>query len=178
MRFNTGVLIACLAGVPLVAGGSLAGVGSQPSSDYIEIDGSKNPEQVPAWVAWETSFRVLALARRKGSMAVPESLEMSEAERQLVFHAAEGQAGRDAMCEERVMRLKPLLGREKVEVLNEKTRAIQLDCRQAVLDARDQLLRSLSPEAQAALIIWVETRKAGIRSWVPRAELDHYRRPD
>ena len=178
MRFNTGVLVACLVGVPLVAGGSLAGVGSQPSSDYIEIDGSKNPEQIPAWVAWETSFRVLALAKRKGSLAVPHSLEMSEAERELVFHAAEGQAKRDAACEEKVMRLKPLLGRETVEVLNEKTRAIQLECRHAILDARDQLLRGLSPEAQTALIIWVEARKAGIRAWVPKAELDHYRRPD
>jgi hypothetical protein len=76
------------------------------------------------------------------------------------------------------MRLKPLLGREKTEVLNEKTRAIQLDCRQAILDARDQLLRSLSPEAQIALIAWVEARKSGIRARVPKAELDHYRRPD
>jgi hypothetical protein len=124
------------------------------------------------------SFRMLALAKRRGSTAVPEGLDMSEAERQLVFHAAEGQAKRDAACEERVMRLKPLLGREKTEVLNEKTRAIQLDCRQAILDARDQLLRSLSPEAQIALIAWVEARKSGIRARVPKAELDHYRRPD
>lgn len=178
MRIRTGVLVTCLLAMFLAAGGSLKRVGSQPSSDYIEIDGRKNPEQVPAWVAWETSFRTLSLAKRKGSLAVPASLEMSEAERNLVFHAAEGQAARDTICEEKVMRLKPLLGREKVEVLNEKTRAIQLECRQAVLDARDQLLRSLSPEAQTTLIIWVDNQKSSIKAWVPRAELDHYRRPD
>jgi hypothetical protein len=163
------------AAAALVGGGDLATV--QEDSRFVEIDGSKNPQDIPEWVAWETGFSMLALAHSKGSLAVPASLGLSGGEADLVFREAAAQLTRDSACQKRVERLRPLLGREKIDVINEKTKTIQLDCRWKTLEARDRLLAALSPEGQTSLLKWVSDRKSGIHVRVPKAELDHYRRP-
>jgi len=159
-----------------VVGGTQATAVQQPAARFVEIDGSKSPQDVPEWLAWETSFRMLALARSKGSTAVPASLGLTAAEAEMLFKEADGQVTRDNACQKRVERLKSL-GMEKVQVINEETKTIQLDCRSKTLQARDRLLGALSPEGQTALVAWVNNAKAGIRIRVPRAEWEHYRRP-
>jgi hypothetical protein len=160
--------------VVCVAASLAAGQAIEP---YIEIDGSKNPEQIPAWVTWETAFRALALAERSQSKAVPQSLQMSDEDRRLVFTAAKAQAGRDAVCEKKVEGLRPMLGKIDDSVINERTREIQLECRQASLDAADALMEALTAEGQTSMEAWLQTLKHGIHARVPKSELDHYRRP-
>lgn len=149
----------------------------QPPEAYVEIDGSKNPEQIPDWATWEMAFSALALAQRSESKAVPESLHMSDADQRLVFAAAKGQAGRDTACQQKVERLRPMLGKAEASAINERTREIQLECRQATLDAAESLMSSLSPEGQTSMTAWLQTERAAIRARVPKGELDHYRRP-
>jgi hypothetical protein len=167
--------------VMVVAAAIVLGVGGvaadqERSSPYVEIDGSKNPQDIPEWLAWETAFRMLALARRKGSVAVPASLGLAAAEAEMVFKEADGQVARDAACQKRVERLKSL-GIDKVKEINAKTKTIQLDCRWGTLRARDRLLESLSPEGQTALTTWVNNARTGIRIRVPKAEWEQYRLP-
>ncbi len=150
---------------------------TQVSTTYVDIDGSKHPEQVPEWVTWQTAFSTLSLAERSASKAVPESLEMSDADKQLVFAAASQQAARDAACQKKVDALKPLLGKTEASVINQRTHEIQLECRQRTLDAAESLMKALSPEGQTGITAWLQTIKAGIHVSVPKDELDHFHRP-
>jgi len=145
--------------------------------DYVEFDGAKNPQDIPTWLAWDTAFRTIALAIRSEQTVVPDTLQMSKADQQLVLVAAKAHADRDTACREKVERLKPLVGTVKDEVINERQRAIQLECRQGTLDAAESLMSALSPEGQLAMDSWLEKAKAGIHVRVPKDELAHYRRP-
>ena len=53
--------------------------------------------------------------------------------------------------------------------------------RQRTLDIRDQLLAQLekggSLEVKLALVAWVEARKADLKAYIHRPNLDHYYRP-
>ncbi len=150
---------------------------TQVTTSYVEIDGSKHPEQVPEWVTWQTAFSTLSLAERSESKAIPESLEMSDADKQLVFAAARQQAARDGACQKKVDALKPLLGKAEASVINQRTHEIQLECRQRTLDAADSLMKALSPEGRTSMAAWLQTIKAGIHVRVPKDELDHFHRP-
>lgn len=80
-------------------------------------------------------------------------------------------------CRQRVLELSPLLKTESAKTINEKTRAINLECRTETLEASDRLLEHLNPAAQAALTGFVESTKAGTKVSVPKKELDFYRLP-
>jgi hypothetical protein len=167
-----------LAGISGVAAAQAPQSGQSNEDEYVEIDGSRNPELIPEWLVWETSFRTLAIARRDGSVEIPATIGLSDADLEAVMAEAEKQPTRDDECAARVERLRPMVGREKAEVINAKTEAIQLECRAATLQARDRLFRTLTPEDGTLLIGWVNERKRGIQVRIRRAELAHFRRPE
>jgi len=142
----------------------------------VHIDGSRNPEMIPQWATWAFAFRVIA----GGSREIPTTVlrHLTDEEASEVRKEAIGDQKSDADCQERVLRLRPLLLTEKAHAINDKTRAIQLDCRERTLRARDRLLARLRPEAQIALLQWVESTKSGMQVSVPRRELAHYRQPE
>lgn len=162
------------------AAGSAQALHQSPTKDdeYVDIDGSRNPELIPEWLVWETGFRTLAIARREGSVEIPATIGLSDADLEAVMAEAAKQPTRDDECAARVERLRPMVGRSKAEVINAKTEAIQLQCRAATLRARDRLLRLLSPEDTTLLIGWITERKRGIHVRIRRAELAHFRRPE
>jgi hypothetical protein len=177
----TGVVLAV--GFAVAVLGSVAAVQVPQARDanegeYVDIDGGRNPELIPAWLVWETSFRTLAIARRDGSVEIPATIGLSDADLDAVMAEAEKQSTRDDECAARVERLNPMVGREKAEIINEKTEAIQLECRAATLQARDRLFRVLTPEDGTLLVGWVNERKRGIQVRIRRAELAHFRRPE
>jgi len=146
-----------------------------PRDEVVEIDGSRNPELIPQWAAWEFVFRVMGGGPRELPTTVYEVVSMEE--RALIL--AEAQAGlqRDKACQQRVEQLMPLVGKEKNSVINAKQQEIQLHCRWETLHARDRLLERLRPEGQTALIGFVEDMKGGTRVTVPKRELAHYLQP-
>jgi hypothetical protein len=145
------------------------------SADYVEIDGAKNPELIPGWATWAFAFRVIA----GGSRLIPTDVlrHLSKDESALLLEAADADQRNDAACQERMLKLRPLLLTERAQVLNAKTREIQLDCRWRTLHTRDRILAALSPDGQAALIQWVESTKAGMRVSVPKRDVAHYQQP-
>jgi hypothetical protein len=149
-----------------------------PSSgqvEMVEIDGAKNPEMIPQWSAWELAFRAL-----RGSSSLPTVLyqaEISKDEAELVTLEARKQSERDSDCQGQIQKLMPVLGIWKTEDINEKTRQIQLECRQKTLDARDRVLGRLRPEVQGALTQWVEGLKSGMKVSIAKRELAHYQKP-
>ena len=62
--------------------------------------------------------------------------------------------------------------------LDKDVRALTLECRRATLDARDRILANVSPEAQTALIAFVESTKAGTSLAIPKKDLARFREPE
>lgn len=147
------------------------------AQEVIVIDGRKNPEKIPQWLAWEQAFDTLATAKRKGMLAADESLQMSTPDKELVYAEALRQPDRFRDHIRQVETLRPLIGKVKDEAIMEKNRAMILEHRQATLDASKRLLDRLSPEGRTAMVAWVESIKAGITSTVPAHDLEFYRRP-
>jgi hypothetical protein len=144
-------------------------------SEIVQIDGSKNPEMIPQWNVWGYAFRVIA----GGPKAIPTVVlsHLSDEEAALLHKEAETDEKNDVECQERVLKLIPLLSTDQAKIVNEKTREINLDCRWQTLHARDRVLAGLSPEGQAALVAWVESNKAGMHVSVPKRELAFFRQP-
>ena len=146
-----------------------------PGDEMVTIDGSKNPELIPQWSAWEFAFRVIAGGPRDLPATVYQVVSKEEGAR--VMAAAQADRQRDAACRERISKLHPLLRTAKASVINARQAEIQLDCRSQTLRIRDRLLEQLSPDGQAALAAFVESLKTGTNVTVPRRELAHFQKP-
>lgn len=145
-----------------------------PISERILIDGSKSPEMIPQWDAWQAAFELIA---RMSSLPAELVKHLSKDEAELLRAAAKENAQDQLACQQRVLKLAPTLKTEEARLINERTQEINLDCRWQTLRLRDRLLGSLDPLGQAAVSQFVESTKAGIRVYVPRNELAFYRRP-
>jgi hypothetical protein len=145
-----------------------------PPADWIHIDGSKNPELIPEWSVWDTAFRVF---HSVGDLPTAVLNAATKEEAAAIQDAATEHGRITAECEERGLKLIPLLGKETPRVINEKTQALNLDCRTRTLALVDRLLERLRPDARAALNQWVESQKKGMRASVPKRELEFYLRP-
>ncbi len=145
------------------------------ASDVVQIDGAKNPEMIPQWHTWGFAFRVIA----GGARAIPSVvlMHLTKDEADLLQREAEADQKHDEECQQRVLRLVPLLSTPEATTVNDKTKQINLDCRWQTLHARDRVLQRMTVEAQAALTGWVESNKTGMRVSVPKAELDFFRQP-
>ncbi len=143
-------------------------------SEWVHIDGAKNPELIPEWNVWKHAFMVFAV----GSDLPTDVIKHLSKEEAAAVRAAAAQHQKDkAACEQRGLKLQALVATESASVINRRTEEINLDCRWQTLRLRDHLLESLGPEGQAALRQWVEGLKAGIHVSVPKAELDFYLKP-
>ena len=146
-----------------------------PPSEIVHIDGRKNPELIPQWSVWGFAFRVIA----GGSRAIPTVVlvHLNSDEVDLLRKEADTDEKNEAVCQERVLKLVPLLKTDEARTVNEKTRAINLECRWETLHSRDRVLAGLRPEGQTALIAWVESNKAGMQVSVSKREYSFFRQP-
>ena len=143
-----------------------------PPSERLEIDGSKNPELIPEWYIWETFFRQLHTAG-----TIPSVLNLTTNEERLLRMELEQYSKSNQRCQKDIESLRPLIGVAAVKDINEKQRAIQLECRRRSLDIRDRLLAGVRPESSVAIAVWVENLKTGVEISVPKRELAHFRQP-
>jgi hypothetical protein len=150
--------------------------GPQPPPETIEIDGSKNPELIPQWSAWEFAFRAIAGGRKELPTIVHRVVSTDEAA--MIVREAEMATKLGAGCETRMARLRPLIGKEKASVLDARAREVTLDCRRQTLDVRDRVLEHLNPEAQGALRAFVESTKAGTSVTLRKKQLARYLEPE
>jgi hypothetical protein len=143
-----------------------------PPPERIEIDGSKNPELVPEWYVWETFFRQL---HKTGT--VPSALNLTTTETRVLQMEVEHYSKSNQACQKQIEELRPLVGVAPNSEVNEKQRAIQLECRHRTLEIRERLLGTVRPETSIAVVSWVENLKSGIEISVPKRELAHFRQP-
>lgn len=162
-----------------VCGGAAAihaqAASGSPGSEVVRIDGKKNPEMIPEWSAWEAALTAVA-----GTAGVlPEVLVpyFSKTEKALLLQEAEAHVKRERAYHERVMRLRPLIGKETKEQILERNREMTLDYRWQILRGRDRLLAELNPAAQAELRRFVEWMKQGTTVTILRKDLPFFLQP-
>jgi hypothetical protein len=177
-RFVATIALGVICGSATPGGQSPAKAGASnpfvvvPPSERLEIDGSKNPELIPEWFVWETFFRQL---HRAGT--VPSALGLRVSEERLLKMQLEQFSKSIEQCQKEIEKLRPQIGMASNQDVNDKQRAIQLECRRRSLDIRDRLLSGVRPEASDAMVRWVENLKTGIEISVPKRELAHFRQP-
>ena len=180
VRWLVTILATCAMSSGVTLGGQLPPQQPAPKTPFViagpserlEIDGSKNPELVPEWYIWETFFRQLHTAG-----TIPSALNLTTSEERFLQMELEQYSKGNKECQEQIESLRPLVGVAPAKDINEKQRAIQLECRRRSLDIRDRLLNGVSPESSGAIAAWVENLKTGIEISVPKRELAHFRQP-
>ena len=164
----------------VVASGVMNGESRQAADgksvpEMVEIDGSKNPELIPEWSAWSFAFRVIAT----GSRQLPSSVHavVSPEEATLLLKVAGRVQRLDRDCQDRVVKLHALVGKEKNEVLDARLRDMTIECRWATLHARDRVLEQLRPEGGAALTAFVASTKASTSLTIRKQDLARFLEP-
>jgi len=168
-----GVLLLCLVAV---RPGSVAAQSTESSPEIIQIDGSKNPELIPQWSAWGFAFRVFS----GGPRQLPTSVftHVTPFEEALIIKEADAAQQFEAQCMARHRKILESRGSRTAEDLDKDVRALTLECRRATLRSRDRMLAAVSPEAQTALIAFVESTKATTSLALPRKDLARFREPE
>ncbi len=78
-----------------------AATGQQISAGMIEIDGAKNPEAIPEYLAWTLGLSGLSIIKRNNIVTAIEELGLSPADAALAFAEGERQGKRDQECSSR-----------------------------------------------------------------------------
>ena len=155
--------------------------------NMILIDGKKNPERIPQYRIWLDVFRTFA----EGVQILPDGVaeHVSAAESKLIFAEAKRLEKFHSDCIQRLLKARaPLFALEqagaeptvrfaKARELDPVMWEIELGCRWETLHTRDRVLDQLTIEGRTALAAWTESRKAGLKSYVPKAGLERYRQP-
>jgi hypothetical protein len=145
-----------------------------PMADRLLIDGSKNPEMIPQWDAWQATFEVFADSRVLPTVLYPF---LTPKEVELVLAAGREFSSNQRGCVEKLKKLLPILKTDEAKYINERTQELNLECRWQTLRLRDRLLADLGPQGQGGMNQFVESVKKGIRVSVPKNELAFYMKP-
>ncbi len=159
------------------------GVSAQSQKDddpLITIDGAKNPELIPQWVAWHGAFLF---------MAAPAEPEVPIPTRVILVTTVEQQAwirkeALQVIKEENdmgasVVKLREGLTAENLTQRLEEVNAMEMRRRRIVLAARDRLLGpDLPPAAHAALREFVEIVRRGQKPSVRKSQLAQFMLPE
>jgi hypothetical protein len=163
---------------------SQTAAGQQSASEWVHIDGRKNPELIPQWNIWRTAFRRIAdgpVASDKGRRLIPLPLQevFSEKEALLLLKEGDAEYQRFNDCARQVDKLREQLtsGQATGEAIRTRNDEIEMDCRWQTLHARDRVLAALTDASRLALGKWVESLKAGKTISVPRKDFDRFRLP-
>src|SRR5919197_1404007 len=127
-------------------------------ADVITIDGSKNPDMVPNWAAWLEAFRFMAQpAAPIEPIPTMIYLATSREQRALVRKEALFVMAKERELGQRALKLQDGLTAENLSERSETADLLEMQRRQAALDARNRLLAALPTEGQIALREFAES---------------------
>jgi hypothetical protein len=168
-------------------------------SEFVEIDGAKEPHRVPEWATWRMTFRSLNDDQRR--LPADLHLVVSPTETSLIFRAVTDSLENDAALQKRGMELYQQLlavrqacDAKHTEPQQRKScflregnavsggwREEEIAFRLRTLDIRDRLFQQLEEggkgEVKLALIAWAEARKAKYKATIHKPDLAHYFKP-
>jgi hypothetical protein len=145
----------------------------------ITIDGSKNPEQIPQWLAWQEALRVMGMPAQL-DLPIPTSIwhVTTAEERDFIRKESVQSLEREDEVGAQAMKIFQSVTQETRAGDEERVRQLDLRRKQAILDARDRLLIKLTPEGQSALRGFVEEVKKGTKVFVLKSQLADYMKPE
>ena len=160
-----------------------AGLAGQQKDDdpVITIDGSKNPELIPQWAAWQHAFLVMNGPELHGEPPIPTTVwkTTTPAHRDLIRREAKWVFAVESKLGEDVIKLRDGLTAENLKSRAEEVQSYELKRRKAVLEARDRVVAALPPDAQLALREFVEVNcKVGYKVSMLKSQLEQYRLPE
>ena len=145
------------------------------------VDGSRTPEAIPEWLAWEGGFQTLLLvsARRDSNFTSDLRQALSEDEMAVLQRAAEQHRAAHTRASESAGRLRQKLAADpsRRQAVADELHAVNLQYRRAVLAARDEALGRLRGPAQSAVLAWIDEVRTTIKFTVPKSELEQFRMP-
>ena len=147
-----------------------------------DLRANKRP-RMPSSIAISTrvSFRFIATggeAMGEEGIPTPVYRALSKSDRAVLLKHVSAAIKEQRECAGRVLTLSAQNPAATPDVLTEKVRDIQMDCRRATLKARDQLLGKLPPEGRTALRAFVESQKQGQTMTVLKSDLARFRLPE
>ena len=177
-RWCAVALVALIAGVESARLTAQANPGAADDK-VITIDGSKNPELIPQWLAWQETFRFMGLPAAP-EVPIPSTIwQVTTAdERALIRKEAVQSLEREDEVGAQVMKIREALTQETRAGDEERVKQLELRRKQAILDARGRLLARLKPEGQQALRAVVEEVKKGIKVTILKSLLAEYSMPE
>ena len=146
---------------------------------FVEIDGAKNPEQIPEHLMWSTGFETIGFLTGKGitSEGPLTRLQLSPADQKLLTEEVGRFKERRAECHQTGLRIQSAMKGQEVQKIEEAMKANTLECRTTMLESKDRLLTRMSPEGAAALATWMLNERTKIKALIPKADLEFYRLP-
>jgi hypothetical protein len=172
-RRRTAALVLCVLVAP---GGVVRGVSPVIQKvEWVQIDGSRHPEMIPEWSAWEDVFSTIAGGSKELPPGIRDRVTAQEAEQ--ILRESEASVKRTGECNARILALRPLVGKEKQKAIEDRRRSIRLECRWQNLYARDRIMAALAPAGITAMNDFVALVRAGTRVTVAKSELAFFRQP-
>ena len=153
--------------------------GSSGEDKVITIDGSKNPEQIPQWLAWQEAFRAMGMPIQL-ELPIPTTVWQvtTAGERDLIRKEAVQVLERESEIEAQVVKIREALTPETRVRDQDRVKQLDLRRKQSILDARQRVLAGLRPEGQNTLRAFVEDLKKGIKVMVLESLLAEFSLPE
>lgn len=150
---------------------------------FVTINGADNPELIPKWLEWRSTFDSLNADGPPKGERLADTLFV-HIERRLdqvaIQDAARSAAtqfrGCQAKAEKQLLALQAS-SKMTVDQLNAAALAARIECRTIIIVARDGLQRKLSPEAWLALWQFSSDGVKGISVSIQKSELEELKLP-
>jgi hypothetical protein len=172
-RLRIGAVLVCLTIGPVVLGQS------QSSPEFVLIDGSKHPEEVPNWAAWLEAFRFMAQpATHDVPIPTPVYLVTSKEERDLLRREALAVIAAERSIGDRATELFNARTSDNLTETQGKMDVLEMKRRREALSARDRVMAKLNGQAQSALLEFTEHVRKGFHASVAKSALAQFRLPE
>jgi hypothetical protein len=150
----------------------------------VTIDGKRTPQDIPDWLVWRQSLKLIGTQTVEQRTALAEFIEsdlaLNESDLGLLRAAARRHLEREAGVQEFKARLAtqapPRTEAEKARH-KQTVRAYETEFRLGLLADADRLLDALSFDGRQRVADWVQERKKNMTVTVLKAELDWFRWP-
>jgi hypothetical protein len=151
---------------------------------WMEIDGAKNPEQIPEWATWSSGFDTLALLRAhnvpKDAPPLVGLASLSEKDAALLAAALEEYLKIVDRCTEEGRRgLAAVQSQKDVtqEAIDKFANEFTLQCRIEKLESKDRLPAKMTDEGRDAVNAWMVAGRRKMKAIMPKDQLIFYWEP-
>ena len=157
----------------------VAAQAAKQDDEVITIEGAKNPELIPQWLAWQEAFRIMGMPYQL-EVPIPTTIwhVTTASERDFLRKESVQSLEREDEVGAQVVKIREALTPDTLARDQERVKQLEYRRKQAILDTRERVLARLTPEGQAALRAFVEEVKKGTKISIQKSLLAEYSKPE